>query len=224
MTAWSRQSTARGSSPSRALPPLFEHARSIVEDEADHKRTNAVVEQICAGNVDAMGYLYARYSNSVFSYVRSIVRDHDDAADVTQDVFLKLMTVLPQYDAQRARFAAWLLRVARNAAIDSLRESRASVTVADAAAGLGREDATSGNDRDVLRQAFADLTDAQRKVLFLCEHVGLPAVEVGRRLGKREAAVHTMHHRARVAARRRLLEMDVMPATTRSRELARERA
>lgn len=223
MTARTRQLKARNGSRTRALPPLFEHAPSIVEDDADHKRTAAVVERICAGDVDAMSYLYARYSNSVFSYVRSIVRDHDDAADVTQDVFLKLMTVLPQYDAQRARFAAWLLRVARNAAIDSLRESRSSVAVADAVT-VGREDPMSGNDRDVLRRAFADLTEAQRKVLFLCEHVGLPAVEVGRRLGKREAAVHTMHHRARVAARRRLLEMDVMPATTRSRELARELA
>ena len=203
----------------RPLPPLFDRTRAVIDDDADHRRTVVVVAQVCAGDVEAMSYLYARYSGSVFSYVCTIVRDNDDAADVTQDVFLKLMKVLPQYDARRARFTAWLLRIARNAAIDRLRESRSTVTV-DGAAEVGRDDPMTGNDRDALRDALADLTDAQRKVLFLCEHVGLPAGEVGRRLGKGEGAVHTMNHRARLAARRRLLEMDVMPTTTRTQQAA----
>jgi RNA polymerase sigma-70 factor (ECF subfamily) len=158
-----------------------------------------------------MSYLYRRYSGPVYSYVCSIVRDRDDAADVTQQVFLKLITALPRYDARRARFAAWILRVARNAAIDWLRESRGATTAEVPEVGL--EDAAANNHRDILRHALSGLTDGQRKVLFLREHVGLSASEVAERLGKREAAVHTLHHRARVAARRNLAQMDVAPAT-----------
>ena len=223
MTASAGKVDGRGGSRTRAVPRLFVRTRAIRDDDADHRRTAAAVEQSCAGDAAGMSYLYSRYSGCVYSYVLSIVRDDDDAADVTQDVFLKLMTVLPQYDARRARFTAWLFRIARNAAIDKLRESRRLVPV-EPAADVAREDPTSGNAREALRHALADLTDAQRNVLFLCEHVGLSAGEVARRLGKQAGAINTMHHRARIAARRRLREMDAMPATTRSREPVREAA
>ena len=215
----SRQAATRAND----LPPLFEHTRSIVEDDEERRRTAVAVQQVLDGDPEGFTYLYSRYSGPVYSYVCSIVRDRDDAADVTQQVFLKLMTAFPQYDVKRARFAAWILRVARNAAIDWLRESRAVVDSAEAIE-IAQEDAPTRSDREVLRHALADLTDNQRKVLFLCEHVGLPAGEVGQRLGKREAAIHTMHHRARIAARRKLLEMDVRPATGRSTRLVPEAA
>jgi RNA polymerase sigma-70 factor (ECF subfamily) len=205
------------------VPPLFKHTRSIVEDAAERRRTAVAIRQLFDGDADGLSYLYSRYSGPVYSYVCSIVRDRDDAADVTQQVFLKLMTAYPQYDVRRARFAAWILRVARNAAIDWLRESRGAASALEAIE-IAHEDATTRTDREVLRQALAALTENQRKVLFLREHVGLPACEVAQRLGKREAAVHTMHHRARVAARRSLLEMDVMPATGRSLEIERQAA
>jgi RNA polymerase sigma-70 factor (ECF subfamily) len=214
---------SQAASQASGVPPLFEHTRSIVEDAGERRRTAVAIRQLFDGDADGLSYLYSRYSGPVYSYVCSIVRDRDDAADVTQQVFLKLMTSYPQYDVRRARFAAWILRVARNAAIDFLRESRGAVSALDGIE-IAHEDATTRTDREVLRQALAALTENQRKVLFLREHVGLPACEVAQRLGKREAAVHTMHHRARVAARRRLLEMDVMPATGRSREIERQAA
>jgi RNA polymerase sigma-70 factor (ECF subfamily) len=218
MPVGSARSTSHAASHASSIPPLFEHTRSIVDDAAERRRTAVAVQQVLDGDTNGLSYLYSRYSGPVYSYVCSIVRDRDDAADVTQQVFLKLMTAFPQYDVRRARFAAWILRVARNAAIDWLRGSRGAVWAPEAIE-VGQEDASTGNDREILRHALAELTDGQRKVLFLREHVGLPASEVALRLGKREAAVHTMHHRARVAARRRLLEMDVMPATGRSPEL-----
>jgi len=218
MAVGSLRSTSRAASQASGIPPLFEHTRSIVDDAAERRRTAVALRQLLDGDAAGLSYLYSRYSGPVYSYVCSIVRDRDDAADITQQVFLKLMTAFPQYDVRRARFAAWILRVARNAAIDWLRESR-GVVWAPEATEIAQEDAPRRHDREVLRHALADLTDGQRKVLFLREHVGLPAIEVAQRLGKREGAVHTMHHRARVAARRRLLEMDVMPSTGRSPEL-----
>jgi RNA polymerase sigma-70 factor (ECF subfamily) len=217
------RSRSQAASQASRIPPLFAHTRSIVDDDAEQRRTAAAIRQLFDGDADGFSYLYSRYSGPVYSYVCTIVRDRDDAADVTQQVFLKLMTAFPQYDVRRARFAAWILRVARNAAIDCLRQSRGAVSTSEAIE-IAQEDPTTRTDREVLRHALAALTDDQRKVLFLREHVGLPAYEVAQRLGKREAAVHTMHHRARLAARRRLLEMDVMPATGRSPRLARQPA
>lgn len=196
-----------------SIPPLFAHTASIADDEEEQRRTAAAVRRAAVGDPEGMSYLYERYSGPVYSYVCSIVRNRDDAADVTQQVFLKLITALPRYDARRARFAAWILRVARNAAIDSLRASRNSV--ASEAEEGGSEEPKDNSDRELLRHVLADLTDAQRKVLFLREHVGLSASEVGEQLGKKEAAIHTLHHRARLAARRRLVQLDATPATRR---------
>src|SRR5271166_1055710 len=76
------------------------------------------------GDREALGFLYARYADDVFRYVRSILRDPHDAEDVTQQVFAKLIQAIAKYEAQEVPFFAWVLRVARNLAVDHLRRRR----------------------------------------------------------------------------------------------------
>src|ERR687888_147601 len=59
------------------------------------------------------------------AYVLRIVVNRDDADDVTQQIFAKLLTELGRYQPREAPFRAWVLRVARNVAIDHLRGARA---------------------------------------------------------------------------------------------------
>ena len=80
------------------------------------------------GDRDALRLLYIRYSGNVYGYVRSIVRDDKEAEDLTQHVFMKLMTVIVKYDDHGVPFSAWLLRLARNVALDHLRRRRATPT------------------------------------------------------------------------------------------------
>src|SRR3712207_9030032 len=61
-------------------------------------------------------------------YVTSIVRDEHEAEDITQHVFTKLLTVLPRYEQREVPFSAWILRVARNVAVDHLRTRRPTPT------------------------------------------------------------------------------------------------
>jgi RNA polymerase sigma-70 factor, ECF subfamily len=56
----------------------------------------------------------------VVGYVESIVRDRNEAEDVTQDVFAKLITAIGTYEQREAPFANWILRVARDAALERL--------------------------------------------------------------------------------------------------------
>ena len=71
-----------------------------------------------------MHYLYSRYSDDVCRFVQSIVRDHHQAEDITQDVFAKLMRAIQKYEEREVPFAAWIMRVARNAALDHVRSRR----------------------------------------------------------------------------------------------------
>ncbi len=76
------------------------------------------------GDWDGIHYLYARYADDVYAYVQSIVRDHHQAEDITQNVFAKLITAIEKYEERAVPFAAWIMRVARNATLDYLRSRR----------------------------------------------------------------------------------------------------
>jgi RNA polymerase sigma-70 factor (ECF subfamily) len=169
-----------------------------------------------AGDQEAVRFLYMRYADNVFGYVRSIVRDHHEAEDVTQHVFAKLMTALPKYEAREVPFAAWILRVARNVALDHMRQRRAipceEVRELDA-----RRDASDEAQQTsiTLREALENLPEDQREVLVLRHLVGLSPGEIAGRLDKSEPSIHGLHHRGRGALRSTLVERQCAPAVRR---------
>ena len=69
--------------------------------EMDHNDRDpaiiAAVRRAKRGDMDAVHFLYLRYKNNVYGYVLSIVRDPHEAEDVTQHVFLKLMSIIHKY-------------------------------------------------------------------------------------------------------------------------------
>src|ERR1700744_317347 len=93
--------------------------------EAMEKRmVSQAVKRAQEGDRDAFGFLYARYADNIYGYVRSIVHDHHEAEDVTQHVFAKLIDVIGKYQEREVPFFAWILRVARNVAGDHIRRQR----------------------------------------------------------------------------------------------------
>jgi RNA polymerase sigma-70 factor, ECF subfamily len=76
------------------------------------------------GDIGALHFIYVRYADDVYDFVNSIVRDHLAAEHVTQNVFAKLTQVIGKYEKPEVPFGTWILRVARNAALDHLRARR----------------------------------------------------------------------------------------------------
>src|SRR5919106_6559094 len=76
------------------------------------------------GDSSALHFLYVRYADDVCGYVQSIVRDQHEAEDITQSLFAKLLNKIQRYEQRQVPFSAWILRVARNAALDHLRARR----------------------------------------------------------------------------------------------------
>ena len=103
--------------------------RATLDDAPEtHEKTRLAVARAKEGDQEALRYLYVTYSQNIYGYVRSIVRDDHEAEDVTQHVFAKLMTTLVKYDDRGVPFFAWLIRMARNVAIDHLRANRLTPT------------------------------------------------------------------------------------------------
>jgi RNA polymerase sigma-70 factor, ECF subfamily len=165
-----------------------------------------------AGNSDAMRDLYERHAARVHAYALKILGDENDADDVTQQVFAKLMTELDRYRPSEARFMAWILRVAHNAAIDHLRRAH-TVACEQRDEPDAYDHVAAANARTSLRAALASLPPAQRDVLLLTHVVGLSPAEIAARLGRTVRSVHGLHYRGRVAARLALNELGSAPAT-----------
>jgi RNA polymerase sigma-70 factor, ECF subfamily len=201
-----RTSTARST-----LPASGRFVRSDARQAPDELVYEAVAAAK-AGDMSALHFLYVRFADDVCAYVRSIVRDPHAAEDITQMVFAKLMKAIHKYERRDVPFAAWIIRVARNVALDHIRASRqiplAEVRTSDEGSEqVGFERALS------LREALARLPADQREVLVLRHVAGLSPGEIADRLGKTEASIHGLHHRGRGALRAALRELGAAPVT-----------
>ena len=171
-----------------------------------------------AGDMDAIRFLYLRYKNNIYGYVLSLVRDAHEAEDVTQTVFLKLISVIDKYEPRQVPFTAWILRVAHNVAMDSLRQRR-TVACEEVIERSRPADDSSHDRRRGLEQALETLPEDQREVVVLRNLVGLSPADIAARMGRTEASIHGLHHRARRDLRRELIRGECGP-TTRSRRVA----
>jgi RNA polymerase sigma-70 factor (ECF subfamily) len=165
------------------------------------------------GDRDAMRALYVRYASEVRMYVARIV-PRQDAEDVAQEVFAKLLTELSRYRPGDAPFSAWVLRVARNQAIDHLRRNRL-VPCDDVRVASPLADESARDRAAALWAVLATLTPGQRNVLVLSHLVGLTPLEIASRMGLSVRSVHCLQHRGRCAARIGLGDLGAAPATAR---------
>jgi RNA polymerase sigma-70 factor (ECF subfamily) len=200
--------------PSRAAAGGRADAATPVRTR-DERRTRRVVGAARAGDREALGELYVSHAPAVHAHVLRVVKDVDDADDVTQQVFAKLLTGLDRYRPGETPFIVWVLRVARNTAIDHLRQARAVPVdeVDDRRAGDDR--AAADEVRAALRAALAGLPQGQREVLLLTHLVGLSPHEIATLLGCTVRAVHGLHYRGRAAVRVTLTDLGSAPAVAR---------
>jgi RNA polymerase sigma-70 factor (ECF subfamily) len=168
------------------------------------------VKDAKAGNTEGFHFLYVRFAPDVQRYVASLVHDHHEAEDITQDVFAKLMTAIGKYEQREVPFAAWILRVARNAALDRIRAMRTIPTEEVRVSDNGQAETGLERGRD-LREALEQLPEDQREVLVLRHVTGLSPTEIAATLGKTESSIHGLHHRGRRALQACLTDLDATP-------------
>ena len=69
----------------------------------------------------AFSYLYDNYSGALHSIILNIVNEEELANDVLQEVFVKIWRQIESYDSSKGRLFTWMLNIARNASIDTVR-------------------------------------------------------------------------------------------------------
>jgi RNA polymerase sigma-70 factor, ECF subfamily len=157
----------------------------------DHERDRVLMQGVRERDEAALTALYDHYAPLVTGLATSILRDSSLAEEATHDVFLRLWQQPSAYDPARGTFAGWLLRVARNRAIDLRRQRReapASAFEVDAISMFAdpepgpEEQALAGLRRDEVRRALETLAPDHRQLLELAYMTGLSQAQIARRL------------------------------------------
>jgi RNA polymerase sigma-70 factor (ECF subfamily) len=152
----------------------------------------------------SFGRLYEEHRLSVYRYLRGRTRSDDEALELAAVTFERAFTGMSRYRRRDGGAHAWLLRIARNSAIDAHRRRRPSVDLAGAGVALGRmaveADRVERARTDIV-DLVAGLPDDQREALLLRYASGLTAREIGAVMGKREGAVQKQIERGLSALR-----------------------
>jgi len=180
-----------------------------IEAAAGHDAGLDVLGRAAAnGDVAALGHLYDQLLAPIYRYIAVRVRRREDAEDLTQLVFERIVAGLPRYRPGRSPFAAWVFRIARNAVIDHVRRERPTEQldpVHDLPHGEEVEAITlRGEQIRELRRAIATLTPDQQEAIVLRFVAGLSAEEAARVMGRRAGTVRGLTFRAIGALRRHL--------------------
>jgi RNA polymerase sigma-70 factor (ECF subfamily) len=161
-----------------------------------------------SGDRDAFALLVERYWSRVYRWLHGLTLRRHLAEDLTQDVFLRAWSALPQL-RQDVCFRAWLFRIARNCLTDSRRDPRSAppAPLADSfsdrqpgpeALVLARESET------LLRDACTELPLPLRAALLLWTQEGLPYSDIAQVLEITEETARWRVCRARQLLLRRL--------------------
>jgi RNA polymerase sigma-70 factor, ECF subfamily len=186
------------------------HVSTAIERNDHDPAVSRAVVRAQAGDHEAIRFLYLRYKNNVYGYVLSMLRDEYEAEDVTQHVFMKLMRVIGKYEPREVPFTSWILRVARNVAVDHLRQRR-PIPAEEILDHSEPSYDVSVDRRWGLEQALEALPEDQRGVVVLRHLVGLTPGEIAERMGRTEASIHGLHHRARHTLRGELSAIGCAP-------------
>src|SRR6187401_1678725 len=155
-----------------------------------------LIEQCLAGDQSAWEQIVRQNWRKVFNVAYKFVGKHDEAEDLTQDIFLKIFKALKTFD-RRANFQTWIISISRNLCIDHYRSVRKE-----------RQTIARDVDSTELRQALETLPMTLRTAVVLRDLQELSYQEIADRLGLPEGTVKSRINRGRIELARQLKRLE----------------
>jgi RNA polymerase sigma-70 factor (ECF subfamily) len=176
-----------------------------------------LVRQCRDGDMQAMGRLIVKYQDRLFNTVLKICGNRDDAVELTQDAFVKVLESIGTFEG-KSGFYTWLFRIAVNLTINHCRRRiRTSTESLDGDAGTGRSIAVSGlrtmlsddgspdparlaidkEMRELVVVALGRLDNDHRTIVVLRDIEGMSYIDISETLGIEMGTVKSRLSRAR---------------------------
>ena len=173
-----------------------------------------LIERCLRKDNSAWEQIVARYRRKVFHIAYKFTGKHDEAEDLTQEIFLKVFKSIDKFNRD-ADFSTWLSSVARNFCIDNYRagkrerevlvEDLVAFDLAPAASGNPHRALEDQDRRSFLRRGLDQLPDKLREAVVLRDLQGLSYQEMADRLALPEGTVKSRINRGREELARLLL-------------------
>ena len=193
----------------------------------------SLIQQCLDGDERAWDAIVRQYRRRVFNVAYTFVGRHDEAEDLTQDIFLKVFKSLKTFD-RRANFQTWLISVSRNLCIDhyrSVRKERQTIDrdvdaaeLSPASTDPGPVAALEQQDRvALLRQALAALPETLRSAVLMRDIQERSYQEIADALKLPEGTVKSRINRGRAELARQVRHLSAgdaapIPSATRRSE------
>src|SRR5256714_8508068 len=187
---------------------------------ADPPDDRSLVRVAQGGDAQAFRALVERYQRRVYQLALGMVKDADEAMDITQETFVRVHRYLPSFKGDSS-FFTWTYRIATNLCLDAARKrglrNRVAMDEQDAeiearmdppsAALAGPQRAALNAELKVkIEEALATLSENHRAILLLREVEGLSYEELAHALGIRKGTVMSRLFHARLKMQRKLRE------------------
>jgi RNA polymerase sigma-70 factor, ECF subfamily len=177
-------------------PDATKPSHSTLSDPTDAD----LIRALGNGQVNALGVIYDRYSSLVYGLALRILRNAEEAEDLTQEVFLTLRRNI--YDPKRGALSSFLITLTRSRSIDKLRSRNTRSRFLQRWRGMIKSEAMTNpleqaslHERSqLIRDALAQLSENERQVLEIAYYEGLSQSEIARRL---DAPLGTVKTRSR---------------------------
>lgn len=182
-------------------------------DSAELEEERKLINKAQKGDELSFKRLVDKYKSQVGGLAYKMVRDYEDAKDISQNVFIKTYQNLNKFDIEK-RFSTWLYRIAMNASIDFLRKYRRhKIDRLDNLVGQlsnAKDNTDEVFNNTLIGWAVGDtlgsLNEKQRSVFVLRDIEGLSIKEVSQITQMPQATVRWYLHRARAKLKGELIK------------------
>lgn len=169
-----------------------------------------IITEILAGNCNQFKFLVDKYQNPVFKVILKIVGNYEDAAELTQDVFVKSYETLHQYNSNY-KFFSWIYRIAINRALQFVKSKKrfAPMDEVENTTNFSLEnsvDSEKGNQ--LINTSICKLDEKYKYIILLKYYAKLSYSQIAEILELPEATVKSRLFDARKLLKESLLKVD----------------
>jgi RNA polymerase sigma-70 factor (ECF subfamily) len=175
-----------------------------VEKENSNETDLLLLAKILQGNEHALALLYDKYGRLIYSLTLRIVQKEEEARELVQDVFLQVWHKAALFDNERGSFATWLVTLAHNKSINTLRSRRYKKIGLEAKFDLStitsdlivnhrtpERDALESDERRIVLNALEQIPALQQKALYMAYYEGYSHSEIARMLDEPLGTIKT---------------------------------
>ncbi len=161
-----------------------------------------VVQQVMGGESDRFSEIVSRYKKAIYSLCYRMIKNQEEAEDLSQEVFIKVYQYLKKYDPQY-KFSTWILKIATNTTIDYLRKKKVETLPLEEEIQSKQESASAEivyfhrHNKQLIEDAIQKLPADYRILVILYHQHGLSYQEIADTLKLPMSKVKNRLHRGR---------------------------